>query len=111
MRDQRLAVRADALGLTFRVYVQPRSSINRIVGLHGDALKIKIKAPPVDGAANKMCTRYLADCLNLPKSLVEIRSGKSGRMKQVRVCFGAEGNTMRATKTLHTSIQALVPSS
>ena len=97
--------------MTFQVYVQPRSSRNLIVGIHAGALKIKIKAPPVDGAANKMCIQYLADCLNLPKSLVEICSGKSGRMKQVRVLFGADDDKAQAGKKLRASIRALVPSS
>jgi len=92
------------------VYVQPRSSKNIIVGRHGDALKIKIKAPPVEGAANKMCIKYMAECLNTKKSLVEIRSGKSGRMRQGRVHFGPGGNTAAAYKKLYATIQALVPS-
>lgn len=71
--------------MTFKVYVQPRSSKNTIVGLHGDALKVKIKAPPVEGAANKMCIQYMAACLGLPKSCVEIISGQTGRTKQVHV--------------------------
>ncbi|MCG6909942.1 MAG: DUF167 domain-containing protein [Deltaproteobacteria bacterium] len=68
-------------GLAFKVYVQPRASKNQIVGRHGDALKIKLKAPPVEGAANKMCVRFLAECLGLPKSKVEIKSGHSSRTK------------------------------
>ena len=45
-------------GLTFKVFVQPRSSRNQILGLHGDALKIKLTAPPVNDAANRMCIQY-----------------------------------------------------
>lgn len=85
MPGDRLSFRKDASGVTFRVRVQPRSSRNQIAGLQGDALKVRIKAPPVDGAANKMCIQYLAACLGVPKSCVEIKSGLSGRTKQVRV--------------------------
>lgn len=56
-----------------------------IVGLHGDALKIKLKAPPVDGAANKMCIQYLAKCLKKPKSSFEIISGHTSRSKLILV--------------------------
>ena len=85
MTGNHLSWEKDASGVTFKVRVQPRSSKNQIVGLHGDALKVKIKAPPVDGAANKMCIEYLAGCLDVPKTCVEIRSGQSGRTKQVRI--------------------------
>lgn len=70
-------------GLAIKVFVQPRSSRNAIIGLHGDAVKIKLTAPPVGGAANKMCIEFLAKHLKLPKSSVEILSGHSSRTKQV----------------------------
>jgi len=69
----------------FKARLQPRSSRNAVVGLHGDALKIKIKAPPVEGAANRMCIRHLAECLDVPRSAVEIVSGRSSRIKTVQV--------------------------
>ncbi len=70
-------------GTAFRVYIQPRSSKNAIVGLHGDALKIKLKAPPVEGAANKMCLQFLAKTLGVSKSSLEILSGQSSRTKRL----------------------------
>jgi len=70
-------------GVIFKVFVQPRSSKNTISGLHGDALKIKLTAPPVDNAANRMCTTFLAKLLGVPKSSIEILSGHTGRTKQV----------------------------
>jgi len=101
-----LAVKMDSQGVTFKVYVQPRSSKNMIVGLHGDALKVKIKAPPVEGAANKMCIQYMAACLGLPKSCVEITSGQTGRTKQVRVCPKEGGNPEKEGKRLKGLIQS-----
>ncbi|GBC62820.1 YggU family protein [Desulfonema ishimotonii] len=70
-------------GLSLRIFVQPKSSKNMVVGLHGDALKVKLTAPPVDGAANKMCVKFLAKSFGLSKSSVEILSGHTGRTKQV----------------------------
>ena len=56
-----------------------------IVGLHGDALKIKLTAPPVDNAANKMCIALLAKALKLPKSAFKIISGQTSRTKRIFV--------------------------
>ena len=70
-------------GVTFKVFVQPRSSRNIISGLYRDSLKIKLMAPPVEGAANKMCIKYLAKCLKVSKSSLEIISGHTRRTKKV----------------------------
>lgn len=72
-------------GLLVKIYVQPKSSVNQIVGLHGDALKVRLTAPPVDGAANKMCVKFMAQCAGVPKSAVEILSGHASRTKQVMI--------------------------
>ena len=70
-------------GIVFKVFVQPRASKNIIVGAHGDALKIKVTAPPVDGAANRMCLKFLAKQLMTSPLLLEIISGHNSRTKQV----------------------------
>ena len=80
-----LKIDEDKTSLTFSIYVQPRSSRNQVVGLYGDALKVKIKAPPVGGAANKMCIAVLAKVLKVPKSAIEIVSGHASRTKRVQV--------------------------
>ncbi len=72
-------------GVVFRVYVQPRASRNEVVGPHNGALKVKLTAPPVGGAANKMCVAFFAKTLGVPKSAVEILSGQTGRSKTVLV--------------------------
>ena len=72
-------------GTVFKVVVQPRGSNNDIVGLQGDALKIKLTAPPVGGAANKMCIQFLAKALRVPKSDVIILHGKHSRVKKILV--------------------------
>jgi len=70
-------------GITFKVFVQPRSSANKIIGVHGDALKIKVTAPPVGGAANQMCIKFLAKQLAIPSRLLEIISGHHARIKKI----------------------------
>ena len=72
-------------GVIFKVIVQPRGSKNQIIGLQGDALKIRLTAPPVEGAANKMCIEFLAKSLKVRKSDVEIIRGQRSRTKQVLV--------------------------
>jgi uncharacterized protein (TIGR00251 family) len=76
-------IREHPNGIVFKVFVQPRSSKNKIVGVHGDALKVSVTAPAVAGAANKMCLKFLAKCLATPYSRLEIISGKNSRTKQI----------------------------
>jgi hypothetical protein len=78
-------------GLLLKVRVQPRSSRTLIAGLHGGALKLKITAPPVEGAANKMCLDYLAEVLAVPRSRLELTAGHKARVKLILVrCEDAE---------------------
>ena len=72
-------------GIVIKVFIQPRSSKNMIAGLYKDALKIKLTAPPVEGAANKMCINFLAKHLKLPKSSLEILSGHCSRTKRILI--------------------------
>ncbi len=72
-------------GCTFRVRVSPRSRRDEVVGLHGDALKIRLTAPPVRGKANRALREFLAGQLGIPPSAVEILAGHTSRQKRVRV--------------------------
>jgi uncharacterized protein len=72
-------------GAVLTVHVQPKASRTACVGIHGDALKIRIAAPPVDGAANEELIRFLARALSLPLAAVHIESGAGGRRKRVRL--------------------------
>ena len=72
-------------GVRLTLHVQPRASRTELAGRHGDALKVRIAAPPVDGAANAELVRFLAELLGVAKSAVEIVSGESGRRKVVAV--------------------------
>lgn len=78
-----MILRETAQGIVFKILVQPRSSRNMLAGFQGDALKVKITAPPADGQANKICIKFLAKHLKLPKSSLEIVSGHTSRTKQI----------------------------
>ena len=76
------------------LYVQPKASRNKFVGLHGDEMKVAITAPPVDGKANKAVIQFVAKFLGLPKSAVTIKRGMQSRHKQVLVT-GLSGAEVR----------------
>jgi uncharacterized protein (TIGR00251 family) len=80
-----IAYKKTVTGFTFKVVVQPRSSVNAIIGSHDQALKIKLTAPPVGGAANKQCIGLLAKNLGLPKSAFKIVSGRASRRKKIGI--------------------------
>jgi uncharacterized protein (TIGR00251 family) len=75
----------DSEGITINVRVVPRASKNEFTGLHGDSLRIRLQAPPVDGKANAALVKVLASRLGIPKRNVVIVSGESGRQKRIRV--------------------------
>ena len=70
---------------TFVVKVHPRAKKNAITGELGDALKLSLTAPPIEGRANEACVEFLANLLKLPLSSVTIASGHNGRRKVIRV--------------------------
>ncbi|MCI0475340.1 MAG: DUF167 domain-containing protein [Anaerolineales bacterium] len=72
--------------VTFAIKVLPRASKNQIVGIEGDALKVRLNAPPVEGKANDALIAFLADALNVRRAQIEIIVGHTSRRKVVRVC-------------------------
>lgn len=72
-------------GALLTVHVQPKAARTESVGIHGDAFKIRVAAPPVDGAANEELIRFLALELSVARSSIAIDSGMGGRHKRVRV--------------------------
>jgi uncharacterized protein (TIGR00251 family) len=73
----------DAALLT--VHLQPGAKTSGVAGFHGDALKIRVAAPPVDGKANAALLDFLAKWLQIPKSALHLKSGQTARRKVVRV--------------------------
>lgn len=77
--------RQDGPDIVLDCYLQPRASRTEIVGEHDGALKIRISAPPVDGAANAELIAFLAKLCKVAKQQVTIESGATGRRKRVRI--------------------------
>ena len=102
-----MAVTETEQGIVFKIYVQPRASRNAVAGIHGDALKLRITAPPIDGEANKMCIQYLAKTLGMSKSSLEIVSGHTGRRKQVLARWPENHRAPKARTLLKKQILAL----
>jgi uncharacterized protein (TIGR00251 family) len=93
-----IPIRETATGVVFRIRVVPRASRCEVAGIQDDALKLRIKAPPVEGKANEECIRLLAEFLGVKKTQVTIVAGHTSRTKTVSV----EGRKAR-------EIAALVP--
>lgn len=73
-------------GVAVSVRVQPRASVSEIAGAYGDrAVKIRLAAPPVDGAANDELVSFLADLFDIPRRRVSLERGHGSRDKQVRI--------------------------
>jgi hypothetical protein len=72
-------------GVTLRLHIQPGAKKTEVVGLHGEALKIRLAAPPVDGKANACLLAFLADRFGVAKSAVTLLSGDSSRAKRVHI--------------------------
>jgi uncharacterized protein (TIGR00251 family) len=72
-------------GVSFAVKVHPRAKKNAITGEVGDALKLSLTAPPIDGRANDACVEFFAQFLKVPRSSVTIASGQANRNKVIYV--------------------------
>lgn len=85
--------RADPVAI-LSIRVQPRASGTELAGRHADAIKIRIAAPPVDGAANEELVRFLAERLDVPLSAVAIMGGATSRTKHVRISGVTTGDAV-----------------
>lgn len=80
-----IPVHDSAKGVSFAVKVQPRARKNAVTGVVGNALKLALTAPPVEGRANQAVIEFLADLFQIPRSSVTITSGATSRNKVVLV--------------------------
>ena len=82
-------------GTELAVWVQPRASRDEIAGVRGDALKVRVAAPPVEGEANEALVRFLAKQLGVARGAVTLVRGQTGRRKAVRVEGLAAGEILQ----------------
>jgi len=80
-----IPVRDTPSGATFRIKVQPRAKKNTLTGEIGDALKVALTAPPLEGRANEACVAFFAELLNVSRSSITIAAGETSRNKLIRV--------------------------
>lgn len=78
-------LRANPGGVSLTLHIQPGAKKTEFAGEHGDALKIRLAAPPVDGKANAALLAFLAGALGVARSAVTLRSGETSRRKVVQV--------------------------
>ena len=83
--DLRAAVREVPGGVELSVFCQPKAARSALIGMHGGALKAKVKAPPVEGKANRALLDLLAGALGVPRGRLTLVSGEQSRNKRVRV--------------------------
>jgi uncharacterized protein (TIGR00251 family) len=79
------AIQESGDGVSFTIKLHPHAKRNAITGELGDALKVSLTAPPVEGRANEACVEFFANLLKVPRSSVTIASGHSRRNKVIRV--------------------------
>ena len=84
------------LTATLVVHVVPRTRTTEVVGRHGDALKIRLAAAPMDGAANDELVRFLAEQLGVPRTVVTIAAGHTSRRKIVKIAGVETAAALRA---------------
>jgi uncharacterized protein (TIGR00251 family) len=87
--------KAEEQTATLSIRIQPRASKNDVSVMEDGKLKIRLTAPPVDGAANEALVKFLADKLDISRSRVEIVSGHTGREKIIRITGMSESDVRR----------------
>lgn len=89
-----MVVQKDRNSFILHILVQPKASEDRIVGFHGETLKVKVTAPPTGGKANQRLIKVLAKRLNIAQSHIEIIQGRTSRKKVLRI-WNVNANQVR----------------
>ena len=85
-------------GVTLHLHVQPGAARTGVAGVHGDALKVRLAAPPVDGKANAALLEFLAHCFGVPRSAVTLVGGAGSRRKRVSVSGASVADALRCLR-------------
>ncbi len=83
--DPSLALRSEGADVVIAVHVRPRAARDAIVGVHGDALDVRVRAAPTDGRANDAVRDLLAETVGIARSRVELMTGGRSRIKRFRL--------------------------
>ncbi len=95
-----IPIRQTSAGAVFAIKIHPHARKNAITGELGDALKLALTAPPLEGSANQACIEFLADLLKLPRSSITIAAGAGSRRKLIHVAgISADELRLRLAKT------------
>lgn len=84
---------------TLTLHIQPGAKRTEVAGLHGDALKIRLAAPPVDGKANAALISFISDQLGIAKSAVSVKSGLTSRRKILEIVAAPSDAAQRLLAT------------
>lgn len=93
-------LRENEAGIVFKVSVQPRASRDELAGIHDRALKLRLTAPPIEGAANAACLAFLVQLFRIQKSRIRIVRGQRSRQKWVRIDGLTRGMILEQLKRL-----------
>ena len=93
-----LEIKSNKTGIQFTATIQPRATRNQIIGIHNHSLKIKLTSPPVDGAANQACIKFLAKTFGVSPSRLSIVKGETSRSKTIQI-EGMDSKTFTNTLT------------
>ncbi len=88
-------IKETSKGVLLPVRAVPRAAKNEIQGIYGDALKVRLQAPPVEGKANAALIRFLSDALDISRSQISVASGETGRNKAVLITGISKANLMK----------------
>src|SRR5438046_2650773 len=95
-----IAIQENAKGISFAVKVHPRARRNAITGTMGDALKLALTAPPVEGKANQAVVEFFAEVFEIPRASVTIASGETSRRKVICISGVAIENVRQHLKQI-----------
>ena len=96
-----LPVRPTTQGVRFKIRLQPKARASEVAGILGDALKVRVTAPPVDGAANEALVELLATTFGIQRKAITIVAGLSSRSKVVELAGVSEADVVRIAKGEH----------